>query len=109
MEIIYNKLVRDKIPEIIKQSGNNCEISCFSAGEYNQALKLKLIEESQEIVKAKPEDLITELADLYEVIDCLLEAESIPEETVIEEQIKRKQERGSFQSRIKLISTTIEE
>ena len=38
MPIHYNKLVRDRIPEIIRESGRNCEIEIMDDAEYRQAL-----------------------------------------------------------------------
>jgi predicted house-cleaning noncanonical NTP pyrophosphatase (MazG superfamily) len=107
MKEVYQKLVRDKIPEIILKSGNNCKINHLSESEYLQALKLKLIEESEEVAHANSEDLLKELADLYEVIDCLLAALKITEEMVTKEQDKRREERGSFLKKVQLVSTEI--
>ena len=44
----YHKLVRDRIPEIIRKSGNECEFVILSEAEYRQALRQKLIEEAGE-------------------------------------------------------------
>jgi len=103
-ETNYNKLVRDKIPEIIEKSGNQCEIAILSEQEYQQALCQKLIEEATELASAEPTELISELADLYEVIDSLLIATGIDKETVFNQQRQKRKERGSFQTKIKLVS-----
>jgi predicted house-cleaning noncanonical NTP pyrophosphatase (MazG superfamily) len=102
----YNKLVRDRIPEIIRQSGNNCEIAILSDAEYRQALRLKLIEEAAEVAEAEGEDLVTELADLYEVIDALVASYEIAGDRVLQEQIKRRQARGGFAKKIMLLRTS---
>jgi len=68
----YHKLVRDRIPEIIRKSGNECEVVILSDAEYCQALRQKLMEEAGEAAEANGEDLVAELADLYEVIDALM-------------------------------------
>ena len=47
-KIIYNKLVRDKIPEIIEASGKTCETEILSDKEYLQMLDKKLDEELAE-------------------------------------------------------------
>ena len=60
----YHKLVRDRIPEIIRESGNECEVIILSETEYRQALRQKLIEEAAEVAEANEEGLIAELADL---------------------------------------------
>ena len=101
----YHKLVRDKIPEIIQQSGLKCETLTLSESEYRQALREKVVEEAQEIAVADEENLITELADIYEVIDAIIETYGINRELIIAEQMRRRQERGGFQKRIKLLWT----
>lgn len=62
---IYNKLVRDKIPEIIEKSGKKCSFEILSGDEYIQKLDEKLNEELQEYYQDKN---IEELADLMEVL-----------------------------------------
>ena len=64
-KIIYNKLVRDKIPGIIEKSGKTCEIEILSSEKYLQMLDKKLDEELAEYHK---EQNIEELADLLEVL-----------------------------------------
>lgn len=100
----YNKLVRDRIPEIIQQNGLECQCITLTRTEYCQALRQKLIEEAQEAAEAN-EDIITELADLYEVIDALLETYGINRELVLAEQERRRSDRGGFEQRIKLLWT----
>ena len=46
--IVYNKLVRDRIPEIIKASGKNCSSEVLSDSDYRQMLDAKLLEEVAE-------------------------------------------------------------
>ncbi|OKH36816.1 nucleotide pyrophosphohydrolase [[Phormidium ambiguum] IAM M-71] len=101
----YHKLVRDKIPEIIQNSGLNCETLTLSESEYREALRQKVVEEAQEIAEADEENLITELADIYEVIHAIIETHGINRELIIQEQIRRRNERGGFQKRIKLLWT----
>jgi predicted house-cleaning noncanonical NTP pyrophosphatase (MazG superfamily) len=100
----YNKLVRERIPEIIQQNGLQYQIVTLTDSEYCQALKQKLIEEAQEAAEAN-EELIAELADLYEVIDALLETYGINRELVLAEQQRRRSNRGGFDKRIKLLWT----
>ena len=101
----YNKLVRDKIPEIIQQAGRECKITTLSNAEYLEALRQKLIEEAQEAAFASSNDLVKELADLYEVIDAILIVLKIERETVLAVQKHRQQERGGFECKIKLLWT----
>ena len=101
----HNKLVRDKISEIIRASGNQCEILILNNNEYIEALRQKLVEEVQETVIASPDKLAEELADVMEVIDALMAATGIePEEVKEIQQVKRSQ-RGGFDNRIKLLWT----
>lgn len=101
----YHKLVRDKIPEIIQQSGLKCETLTFSELEYRQALRQKVVEEAQEVAVADEQNLITELADIYEVMDTIIETYRINRELIIAEQMRRRKERGGFQKRVKLLWT----
>lgn len=68
-------------------------------------MRQKLIEEAQEASEANEENLIAELADIYEVIDALMVAYDINRETVIAEQIRRGNERGGFEKRLQLLWT----
>ena len=63
--IRYNKLVRDRIPEIIEASGKRCEYSILSGDAYLHMLDEKLNEELAEYQDSKS---MEELADLLEVI-----------------------------------------
>jgi predicted house-cleaning noncanonical NTP pyrophosphatase (MazG superfamily) len=66
---------------------------------------LKLVEEAQEAVQAEPENLITELADIYEVMDAVIAAHNIDKGAILAKQRERKTERGSFRKRIRLLWT----
>jgi predicted house-cleaning noncanonical NTP pyrophosphatase (MazG superfamily) len=103
--IEYNKLVRDKIPDIIRASGNQCEISTLNDAEYIEALKQKLVEEAKEVAIAKSEELAQELADVMEIIDALFAATGIEPEKVKEIQTEKRSRRGGFDNRIKLLWT----
>lgn len=65
---VYNKLVRDKIPEII---GNRAKVRVLTDEEYLPALDKKLIEECNEYQKDKS---IEELADIVEVVYAIARA-----------------------------------
>ena len=101
----YNKLVRDRFPEIIQVSGKRCRVETMSEPEYRQALLAKLVEEAQEAWVAAPENLLTELADLQEVIVSVLAAWHISPEKVQQIQDQRRAERGGFEQRLKLLWT----
>lgn len=65
----HNKLIRDHIPEIIRKAGRECEVETMTQTDYHQALLNKLVEEAKEAVEADPDNLVEELADVYEVIE----------------------------------------
>jgi predicted house-cleaning noncanonical NTP pyrophosphatase (MazG superfamily) len=103
----HNKLVRDKIPEIIRNSGNQCETTILSNLDYIEALRDKLVEEAKETAIAPPEELAQELADVMEVIDALMAATGIEPEKVREIQKEKRSQRGGFDNRIKLLWTEL--
>ncbi len=105
MRVQYNKLVRDRIPEIIRQQGRTCSTAIMPDARYVASLKQKLVEESQEALQAPPDEVLGELADIYEVIDALLAALSIDRADILREQARKRAERGGFQGRICLLWT----
>ena len=69
MKIIHNKLVRDKIPEIIAKQGKRVSFRGVKGDELKAALKDKLIEEVNELVNASTlSQIIEEVADIEEVL-----------------------------------------
>ena len=74
-KVIYNKLVRDKIPEIIEASGKICEMDILSDEEYLQMLDKKL---DEELAEYHQEQNIEELADILEVLYATAGQEDIP-------------------------------
>ncbi|USR89954.1 nucleoside triphosphate pyrophosphohydrolase [Phormidium yuhuli AB48] len=103
LEVFPQKLVRDRIPEIIKNSGKPCQIEYLNPEDYRQALRDKLIEEAQEAAQAQDDHLLSELADLQEVIDALLSSYEISPESLKQRQQQRQQERGGFAQQIRLL------
>ena len=67
----YNKLVRDKIPEIIESNNETCKTRILDNAEYLQELNKKLKEEMTEYLESGD---IEELADLEEVLRAILNA-----------------------------------
>ena len=93
--MIYNKLVRDRIPEIIQKKGGNAKIHIADETEYNQKLRDKLMEEVQEFLSANNEE---ELADVLEVLEAI--CESFNMKRVGDLKIMKIRENGKFQKRI---------
>ncbi len=98
-----NKLVRDHIPDIIRSEGRACETEILDEAAFRQALMEKLVEEALEVAQADHTALITEVADLYEVLDAVLLQHGITREDVAAERHRRRAERGGFERRIQLI------
>ncbi|WP_248959984.1 nucleoside triphosphate pyrophosphohydrolase [Sphaerisporangium perillae] len=69
--IIYGKLVRDRIPEIIEADGRTAKVRVLDESELVSALTAKLAEEAEELRQAEPDDRLGELADIYEVLAAL--------------------------------------
>jgi predicted house-cleaning noncanonical NTP pyrophosphatase (MazG superfamily) len=101
----HNKLVRDRIPEIIAAERRAYAIEIMGDVEYRQALLAKLVEEAQEAAEAEPGELAKELADLYEVIEALMIAFGLDKDAILAVQQKRHDERGGFEKRIILLWT----
>lgn len=76
---IHNKLVRDLIPDIIKQNPDlDVEVSTLTNDEYLDALYKKLVEEAEELHGADSEEhFIEELADVYEVFLSIIKAKNL--------------------------------
>ena len=93
----YNKLVRDRIPEIIEANGHNCEVRILSEAEYVLELKKKLLEEVAEYLE---EGSIEELADILEVLHSLAVAYGSSIQSVEEVRLNKASERGSFDNKV---------
>ena len=102
----YEKLVRDRIPEIIERAGKTATWRRLRDEEFRQALKAKALEEAGELVNASDEALLSELADLSEVIDGILGAYDLSREDLEMVRRKKNKERGRFTRRIFLESAT---
>lgn len=91
----YNKLVRDKIPEMLDAKGVSYEKRIASPEEYREELIKKLSEEVGEFVEAGDPE---ELADVLEVIEAL---RRLPEyQNVDQLRLKKLNERGGFDGKI---------
>lgn len=97
----HNKLVRDKIPEIIAASGKTCTVKYLTNAEYLDALYAKLDEEMREYQESKnPEELV----DLLEVIYALAAVSGLNLVDLRELYYKKAKERGQFEKKIMLLS-----
>ena len=95
----YNKLVRDRIPEIIEASGSECKIEILSDEKYLEMIDAKLDEELAEYHK---DQNIEELADLMEVIYAAAIARGYTLEELERIRAEKAEKRGGFAKRILL-------
>ncbi len=71
--ITCEKLVRDRIPDLIADTESTIVVETLDRKSHILALKKKLKEEADEVAKAQSrEQIIEELADLSEVMDALV-------------------------------------
>jgi len=100
----YNKLVRDKIPEIIRAEGRKAEVSIIADDEhFLEALGDKLIEEAKEFSESKK---IEELADIVEIIYTILELKHLSLAFLEKIRKAKREARGAFTRRFFLHSTS---
>ncbi len=95
----YDKLVRDRIPEIISQQGKAAITYTAADEEYFTRLKQKLEEEVKEFHQS---DSVEELADVMEVVYALGDYLGMPKERLEDMRNKKCEERGGFKERIVL-------
>ncbi|MDD4565191.1 MAG: nucleoside triphosphate pyrophosphohydrolase [Eubacteriales bacterium] len=96
----YNKLVRDKIPQLIEESGRSYNSRILNEQEYFDALIDKVIEEIEEYRISSLEE---EIADVYEALDCLIQLKEYEPMHLDYLQLIRKEARGSFKEKVLLI------
>lgn len=101
----YQKLVRDKIPEIIKNNNETPIIRTLNNKEYIKELEKKLYEEYIEVLSAKGNDKLEELADMLEVISALAQSENKTLDDIIKIANNKKDKRGAFNDKIYLEGT----
>ena len=98
----YNKLIRDRIPEIMESQGIKFKTSILNDDNYIIELLNKLVEESREVLAAKTDrsELIKELGDVLEVIDYLIIAFGLDSEEIKAVKAERKESRGGFAEKL---------
>lgn len=93
----HDKLVRDNIPEIIKQKGGTVVIHIAKRKEYWEKLEEKLREE---VAEFNAEPSVKELADILEVLDAIIEFKKFSRTELKKTKRDKKRERGGFLKRI---------
>lgn len=100
MKIKYNKLVRDRISEIIEANGKRCATEILDDGKYLEMIDAKLEEELAEYHK---DQSLEELADLVEVVYAAAKARGYTIEQLEEVRVKKAEKRGGFDRKILLV------
>lgn len=98
----YDKLVRDRIPEIIEGRGGKAAFRTVEAAEYLTRLADKLREEAAEFAEKPSQE---ELADVLEVVRALMSAHGWTPEDVERVRAAKAEERGAFEKRLVLVET----
>ena len=94
---VYNKLVRDKIPEIIEDDGKTCKTRILSDEEYIAALEAKL---NEEVAEYQADKNLEEMADVLEVLQAICIARGYSLNDLEEMKAKKANERGGFKKKM---------
>lgn len=106
MEIVFNKLVRDNIPDIIASNGEESVTRILADEEYKVELYKKLLEEANEVISSKNSDeTIEELADVLEILRSIAELNGKKLDDVVEVEKQKRLKRGGFEKRVFLEKT----
>jgi predicted house-cleaning noncanonical NTP pyrophosphatase (MazG superfamily) len=100
----HNKLVRDKILEIIKAEGVNYKSRILDDEEFKKELLKKLVEEANEVFHTNGDrkELLKELGDVWEVIESIIKTFEIEQSEIQKVKQERKDSRGGFDQKIYL-------
>jgi predicted house-cleaning noncanonical NTP pyrophosphatase (MazG superfamily) len=96
----FNKLVRDKIVEHQLASGAVPVYHQLAPDEHKKALINKILEESQEILQAPPEEIAMEIADVQQALDDLKDQYGLTNEAIAEAQARKNEKNGAFRKGI---------
>ncbi|SFT29317.1 nucleoside triphosphate pyrophosphohydrolase [Paenibacillus sp. BC26] len=99
----YNKLVRDRIPEIIANNGKTCTTRILDEASYHAALRTKLSEELHEYLEAEDNvSAMEELADILELLHALSHVHGFDAGQLETIRAEKSAKRGGFNERIYL-------
>lgn len=102
----YNKLIRDRILEIIEEVGEKPYSRILNKKEYIKEIKKKILEESKELIQAKTrKEIINEIIDIQELIDVLIAELGLTKSEIKKQQKIKNKKRGGFKKRLFLIKT----
>lgn len=101
---VYNKLVRDLIPDIIKAQGKNLKTEILDTDAYIRELRKKMEEEQSEYMSSTTDaEAVEELADMLEVIYALAVVHGADEAELNELRTNKAEAKGGFKERIFLV------
>ncbi|MGW5263942.1 nucleoside triphosphate pyrophosphohydrolase [Microbispora sp. NPDC004025] len=96
------KLVRDKIPDIIRRDGREPVVTVLDEVAFREALLAKLLEESAELSEAPPAQVPEEIADVLEVLQALARVHGQDWRDIERLADAKRAERGGFHDRVYL-------
>ena len=94
MKTLPEKLVRDKIPEIIREKGETPSVRTAEKEELDKLLRLKIVEEASELLESGD---IEELVDIIEAIDALVRLRSVDQGFLELQRETKRHFRGGFE------------
>jgi predicted house-cleaning noncanonical NTP pyrophosphatase (MazG superfamily) len=100
---VHRKLVRDRIPAIIRSDGRRPVVQVLAPGQRRAALFAKLLEEADEAVRADAHDVLEELADVLEVLRALAAELGLSMADVTAVADHKRAERGGFDGGLFLV------
>lgn len=102
----HNKLCRDKIIDVMEQNhGAKIHWHSLNEAEFAKEIRNKLLEEAHEVILASTkEEIIEELADLYEVIDVIKNLYKITHDEILIKKVHKYNDKGGFDGR-KFVTT----
>ncbi|MBU1036881.1 nucleoside triphosphate pyrophosphohydrolase [Patescibacteria group bacterium] len=98
----YNKLIRDKIPEIIEKNGLKSKVKILNNEKYKKELLKKIVEEAKEVLATKGDKkgLTKEIGDVLEIINYLIKVFTLDKKEIERIRQQRKKSRGGFDKKL---------
>lgn len=97
----YNKLVRDRVPEILKSSGHQVEYKILSESQLLLALQDKLLEKAQKFAEKPTEN---DISDMFELMDLIIDKFEYEQMHIDYLRLKNRELQGGYTQNIYLIS-----
>lgn len=102
--IVYNKLVRDKIPDVIRRNGGTSKTRVLSQQAFKRELLRKAVEEARELEGLTDRsDIIAELGDTLDVLDVIQQTFHISKKELNASRKKAMKKKGGFKKKVFLL------